>query len=200
MPFLDPAKPLATCSADSCQDCGVGEKIHCHFRPLDLAYFMILCLPGFLLGGKAILDQGWWWFIIWLGVLVLFFGFVEIRVMCSHCPHYAEEGFTLACWANNGMPKLWKYRPGPMSIWEKTVFLAGFAVVWGYPLVFLLMGSAWFLLLVYLLCVIALFMSLQLFLCSKCMNFACPLNRVDQAVRREFLRKNPRVQAAWEKS
>ncbi|GAJ20475.1 unnamed protein product, partial [marine sediment metagenome] len=25
---------------------------------------------------------------------------------------------TLKCWANYGSPKLWKYRPGPMSLNE----------------------------------------------------------------------------------
>ena len=36
----------------------------------------------------------------------------------------AETGTkTLKCWANYGSPKLWKYRPGPMSLAEKTVFI-----------------------------------------------------------------------------
>ncbi len=35
-------------------------------------------------------------------------------------------------WANYGMPKLWKYRPGPMTFWEKVIFCTGFGLVWGY--------------------------------------------------------------------
>jgi hypothetical protein len=46
------------------------------------------------------------------------FGLLEIRVMCSHCPHYAEAGRLLKCWANYGSPKLWAYRPGPMCRME----------------------------------------------------------------------------------
>jgi hypothetical protein len=165
---------------------------------LDLAHFLIICLPGFLLAGAAILGQSWWWFLLWLAIVVTYFGLVEIRVMCSHCPHYAEQGSTLSCWANHGSPKLWKYRPGPMSGMEKLVFFSGFLAVWGYPLVFFIWAGTWLLLLVYLISVTGFFMTLLLFFCTRCMNFACPLNRVDQDTRREFWRRNPQVGAAWE--
>jgi hypothetical protein len=39
--------------------------------------------------------------------------------------------------------------------------------------------------------------TLQTYLCSQCMNFACPLNRVDEATRRAFWARNPRVARAW---
>jgi hypothetical protein len=165
---------------------------------LDLAHFLIICLPGFLLAGAAILGQSGWWFVLWLAIVVTYFGLVEIRVMCSHCPHYAEQGSTLSCWANHGSPKLWKYRPGPMSSMEKLVFFGGFLAVWGYPLVFFIWAGTWLLLLVYLISVTGFFMTLLLFLCTRCMNFACPLNKVDQDTRREFFQRNPQVGAAWE--
>ena len=88
------------------------------------------------------MGQGQWWFILWIGIIVLYFGGVEIRVMCSHCPHYAENGLTLSCWANHGMPKLWKFKPGPMSFLEKVVFLGGFAAVWGYPIIFFIIPGS----------------------------------------------------------
>jgi hypothetical protein len=30
--------------------------------------------------------------LIWIATFVAYFGFIEIRVLCSHCPHYAEKG------------------------------------------------------------------------------------------------------------
>ena len=133
----------------------------------------------------------------WLILIIGYFGFVEIRVMCSHCPHYAEEGSTLKCWANYGSPKIWKYRPGPMTYWEKVMFFVGFALVWGYPLVFLIYGFQLFLLSVYLITVAGFFMTLRTFLCSQCINFACPLNTVPDTIRGAFFNKNPGVARAW---
>jgi hypothetical protein len=75
-----------------------------------------------------------WLLIPWLTMIIGYFGFIEIRVMCSHCPHYAESDSSLKCWANYGSPKIWKYRPEPMSFIEKAIFLGGFAIIWGYPL------------------------------------------------------------------
>jgi hypothetical protein len=130
-------------------------------------------------------------------MVVGYFGFIEIRVMCSHCPHYAEPGSSLKCWANYGSPKIWKYRPGPMTLIEKIVFLGGFIVVWGYPLFFLIPGHQWFLLIVYVLTVAAFFMTLKTFLCSQCINFSCPMNTVQDEVRRLFFERNPEVAKAW---
>jgi hypothetical protein len=157
----------------------------------------LIVSPSFLLGGAGIYHEGGWWLIPWLIIIIGYFGFAEIRVMCSHCPHYAEEGTSLKCWANYGSPKIWKYRPGSMTFWEKGVFFTGLALVWGYPLVFLLSGPQWFLLTVYLLSVAGFFMTLRVFLCSQCMNFACPLNTVKQKVRMHFFERNPQIAEAW---
>jgi hypothetical protein len=34
-------------------------------------------------------------------------------------------------------------------------------------------------------------------MCARCMNFACPFNRVDRAVREAFFARNPVVARAW---
>ncbi|MCP4694968.1 MAG: hypothetical protein GY859_43475, partial [Desulfobacterales bacterium] len=108
--FLDPDKPIATCESETCDDCTVRKTLSCHFTLGDLAHFLLLAFPSFLLGGAGIDHAGGWWLIPWLVIIIGFFGFVEIRVMCSHCPHYAEEGKSLKCWANYSSPKIWKYR------------------------------------------------------------------------------------------
>lgn len=195
--FLDPAKPIQTCISESCDGCAVHETLHCHFRPTDLIHFLFMALPTFLLGGAGVYRVSAWWLILWLVMIIGFFGFLEIRVLCSHCPHYAEPGSSLKCWANYGSPKIWKFRPGSLSFIEKIFLFSGFAVIWGYPLVFLLKDMQWFLLIVYVLSTAGFFMTLSRFLCTQCINFACPLNRVDDSVRLEFFKQNPEIAQAW---
>lgn len=200
MMFLNPKNPVATCESDSCDDCAINGNLHCHFSLKDWVHFLFIAFPSFLLGGAGIYHISGWMVIFWLFIIVGYFNFVEIRVMCSHCPHYAEEGRSLKCWANYGSPKLWKYRPGPMTIVEKTIFLGGFAIVWGYPLPFLIIGKQLFISIVYSITTIGFFLTLINFMCSQCMNFACPLNCVDEKVRDQFFYINPTVAEAWGKS
>lgn len=200
MLFFDPGKPLATCQEDSCRGCGIKGRIHCHFRLRDWLLFLLVALPCFVLGGVGINSLGSGFLAVWIILVTAFFGFVEIRVLCSHCPHYAESSSSLRCWANYGSPKLWRYRPGPMSGTEKSVFLGGLAVVWGYPLVFLILGGKMILLAAYALSTAAFFLALSRFMCSRCMNFACPLNRVKEQERSRFLEKNPRAADGWPRS
>jgi len=177
----------------------VPAVIRCHFRPKDLIHFLLISLPAFLIGGSGVLELGVWPLVVWIAMVVGFFGFLEIRVMCSHCPHYAEAGGTLSCWANHGSPKPWKYRPGPMSPPENAVFFGGLGAVFVYPLVFLAIGHSWFLLTLYVLTSSTFFVTLRMFLCSRCMNFACPLNGVGEAARELFFERNPSVAVAWQR-
>ena len=195
--FPDPLVPIATCEATDCTGCSIADSVHCHFCPADLVRFLLISIPAFLVGGAAVLSVGLAPLFIWVSIIVGFFGFAEIRVMCSHCPHYAEDGTTLGCWANHGSPKLWKYRPGPMSTTEYVVFFGGFVIVWGYPLAFFLVGGLWFLLGLYLLLTIGSFVVLKIVFCSKCINFACPLNGVPDEARILFFERNPSVGRAW---
>ncbi len=197
MAFPDPRKPIATCSATSCVDCPVSGKVHCHFRPKDLIHFLFISSPGFIIGGAVIFNFHHWLTAVYIAMIIGFFGFLEIRVMCSHCPHYAEDGLTLGCWANHGSPKLWKYRPGPMTRAEKFLFFAGLVIIWGFPIPLFLFTGSWFLLLLYILTNAGFYTTLKFCLCTKCMNFACPLNGVDKAVKEQFFLRNPSVAEHW---
>lgn len=197
MLFLDPEKPIATCESATCKDCPAGEAIHCHFSLNDWIHFLLLALPPFLLGGAGIYRVSGWMLWPWLAFAAAFFGFIEIRVMCSHCPHYFESGTTLKCWANYGSPKIWKYRPGPMTTLEKTIFLGSLWIIWGYPLVVLAATLQLFLWVVYAMTTGAFFVTLRRYLCSRCMNFACPLNTVKKDHRHQFFKNNPTVAKAW---
>ena len=196
--FLDPHKPLGTCQSQSCDGCPVHEDIVCHFNGTQLSHFFLIVLPAFLLGGSAIFRTGWIPLLVWIGIIIGFFMFTEIRVMCSHCPHYAEEGNSLQCWANYGAPRLWKYRPGPMTKMETFVFFAGFATVIGYPLTFFILSGWWFGLLLYAMVISGAYMSMRRLMCNQCINFACPLNITPCQVRDKFFDRNPVVAEAWQ--
>jgi hypothetical protein len=196
--FLDPQKPLSTCSSANCKGCPVQNHLSCHFNGRDLARFLVIAFPPFIVGGIGIARLNAWLLIPWIVLCLSYFGFIEIRVMCSHCPHYAEpDTKSLQCWANYGSPKLWKYRPGPMTRGEKFVFFAGLVLIAGYPLTFLLAEMQWLLLAVFLVTSVGLGALLQSQLCTQCMNFACPLNRVEPGVRALFFARNPVVSEAW---
>jgi hypothetical protein len=190
-------RPIATCRAETCEGCPTVNDLRCHFKPGDLIHFYLIVLPSFILGGAGILSINGWVFLLWIGILVGFFGFLETRVLCAHCPHYAEPESSLRCWANYGLPKIWKRRPGPMTLIEKSLLLGGFAVVWGYPLVCMFVGKKWFLLVVYALSASGFFLTLKKSLCTQCMNFACPLNAVADGIRSEFFKRNPDISKAW---
>ena len=78
---MDPTKPIAGCKAETCENCGIRPKVHCHFTLKELGHFYLFGLPPFLIGGRGVLSLGWPWFALYLAVVVGFFGFLEIRVM-----------------------------------------------------------------------------------------------------------------------
>lgn len=193
-------KPIATCVSAGCQACRLQGRVHCHFNLLDFAKFIAAVLPCFLVGALGIRRMGSDLLLPWVAICVFFFGFVEIRVLCSHCPHYAEPGSFLRCWANRGSPKLWKYRPGPLSRTERFILFGGFAAIWGYPFVILLLGKTWLLLIAFVLASVGFFVVLKRKFCSQCMNFACPLNGVSGEVRELFNVLNPGPAEGWKRS
>jgi hypothetical protein len=200
MAFSDASNPIATCVASDCNDCPVKTAVHCHFRPKDLAHFLLIVFPCFLIGGAGVLAYGVWPLAVWIATIVGFFGFLETREMCSHRPHCAEDGSTRGWGANHGSAKLWKYRPGLMSALEKLLFIGGFAVVWGYLLPFLWFGEKWFFFALYILTSAGFFMTLKFFLYSQYMNFACPRNSVGDIARKLFLQCNSSVAEHWQQA
>jgi hypothetical protein len=198
---LDPKQPLYTCAEKSCENCDVKQDLNCRFNIKQLLTFLMVAFPVFIIAGTGIYSFKPLLIIPWLLFIVLYFGIIEIRVMCSHCPHYAEpETGTLKCWANYGSPKLWQYRPGPMSIGEKIIFFSGLILIFVYPYPFLLISKNNLILILYSIGVFIGILFLQKFLCVRCMNFACPLNRVDKKVRSKFFKHNPKIENAWNKN
>jgi hypothetical protein len=198
--FLDPKKPLYTCNKQECDTCEIKSRINCHFNKRQVIGFLAFASPSFLIGGIGIWLFNPLFLIPWIIMFFSFFMFIEIRVMCSHCPHYAEpEIKTLKCWANYGAPKIWKYRPGPMSLYEKIIFFLGLSLIIIYPYIFFLFSKNHIIIIIYSIMIFIGFLMLLSFLCVRCMNFACPFNRVDENIRRKFFNNNLIVKRAWEK-
>lgn len=151
---------------------------------------MVLAGPGLVLGALGLRAAGWPCLLGWIVFCVGFFGLIEVRVLCTHCPHYLEPGLVLSCWANRGSPKLWRPRRGPLSWIEKAILVGGFGLIWGSPLAALLQSARWVLLLAFIGASAAFFVLLKRFFCTRCINLACPLSAVEPAVREEFKRLN----------
>lgn len=199
--FLNPKQPLSTCKNSDCEDCSVNKDLNCHFNLKQLIRFLAIVIPASVVGGIGIVIYNPMFIIIWISMFIIYFGFVEIRVMCSHCPHYAEPNLkSLKCWANYGSPKLWKYRPGPMSTMEIIIFKAGALIIFVYPIPFLILKFSilsYILLGIYSILIIVAYFLLKRYYCSHCINFACPLNNVEKEIREKFYAKNQIAKDAW---
>lgn len=185
----------------ACEDCSIAGRLKCHYRSADLFRFVgtfflfaVPALVGMILGGYG------WYIAGWVGFMVLFFSLWEIRILCSHCPYYAEEGRVLHCIANYGSPKVWRYHPEPMSTSEKIQLMIGFVILIGYPFPFILLGNQYAMALVALFGGVIFFGTLRKTTCSRCVNFSCPLNLVPKDVVDDFLTRNPVMRKAWEEN
>ena len=198
--FLEPDKSLYTCNAENCHNCGLSDKLVCHFNIKQLFGFLFVVSPSFIIAGIIIIKFNPFLLIPWIVFFLSYFGFVEIRVMCSHCPHYAESEIkTLKCWANYGSPKLWKYRPGPMSLNEKIIFYLGFTIILIYPITFFILENSYIFLGLYFVFIVLSKLALNKYYCTHCINFSCPFNNVNEEIRNKFFSKNPIVREAWKK-
>jgi len=187
--------------ASECTGCSLGERLKCRFRMGDLLHFMgmfgafaIPVIIGVIRGSYG------WWLLGWFAFAMLFFNLWESRILCSHCPYYAEKGNTLHCIANYGSLKVWKYHPEPMNQAEKIQLWIGFAILVGYPFPFLLLGGQFAFAFMALWGVSLFFWTLYKYVCSQCVNFSCPLNHVPKETVDAYLRRNPTIRQAWEAS
>ena len=199
--FLDPTKPLHTCIEDSCEDCEISDKIVCHFNFKQLVRFLLACAPCFALACFFFYQFQPYLLIPWISFILAYFGLIEIKALCSHCPHYAEPGTkSLKCWANYGSYKFWHYNAGPLSPISKTVFLAGLVIIFFSPLIPVIIQGYYVLLTAYIVSLALWTLMLKKLYCHYCINFACPLNSVDQEVKDIFFEKNPTIKNAWKNS
>ncbi|NIS81612.1 MAG: hypothetical protein GTO14_15725 [Anaerolineales bacterium] len=186
-------------SQEMCIDCNISGQLMCRYDRGDLFKFLLAFLPfgasvvvGFIRGGYGIYLLGW---LVYWG---LFFFIWEARVLCRHCPYWAEERKVLHCHANYGVLKIWAYDPSPLSKGEKVQLIVGMLIFVGYPFVFLLMGKQYLLTLVALGAVLLSGYNLRKNACPRCINFSCPLNTVPKPIVDSYLRHNAIMREAWE--
>jgi hypothetical protein len=217
------AKPSLTCTWDEesdCLNCEITGKLDCKWEQHLLIRFykgalplMIFAVVGFFIVGLLV---SWIPAFLYVGFWIFFFGFFETRILCSHCPYYAEEGRILHCLANHGTIKIWKYNPNPLNSFEKVGFLGGALFFVFFPVLTELWGLieihrsltnpslVSFILLGLILLGITggffFFYILRKKICPKCVNFSCPLNKVPKTIVNAYLDKNPVMKEAWLKS
>jgi hypothetical protein len=186
-------------TTDECRECNLAGKLNCRFNWGDLAYFAAIFLPPAAAAIAGMFIGGFGWFLMGWAIYAIFFFFVwEARVLCSHCPFWAEEGRVLHCLANHGVIKIWRFHPEPMSAAEQAQFLIGAGLLVVYPLPFLILGGQYPYAIIMLVGLVSFGFSLKKHVCTRCVNFSCPLNGVSKRDVDEYLRRNPLMFGAWQ--
>ncbi len=187
-----------------CKECDLHEKLFCQPKSKYIIYFGLPAVFAMIPAGIGLLTSEFELLVRilifggWIGYLMFFFFVWESRMVCNHCPYFAnDEQRTLHCPIDKGKLKTSKYNPGPASLSEKIQFLIGFAILLGYPIVFLALANQILLLLFTLGASVVWIIIIQLKVCTDCVNFACVLNRVPKSVRLQFFEKNPIIKKAW---
>ncbi len=191
---------ISSCGSEAdCGDCNEKKDLNCTFSYEKLLQFYGLFLPFAIPAIIGVRQSGYSSYLLgWLVMAIVFFGFWEIYILCSHCPYYALKGFTIKCIANFGCPKFWRYQPGPISKFKKVQLVIGFIIMSGYPFIFMILGHQYLLLFISLIGLLFFFGGLFKFKCSKCVNFSCLFNRVPVETVNAYLKKNPMMAKAWE--
>ncbi|MBN1375753.1 MAG: hypothetical protein JXA01_06335 [Dehalococcoidia bacterium] len=208
---------------DDCADCNLNSRLGCRYSRRDFWSFTLNQVPFFVMALvclvlTALISGQWWALIIYLVIVLAFFGAgIETRILCCHCPYWANGATRLNCWAYPNTPKFWKYRPGPMNKAEKALLICFFLIILLLPVVTMIYGI-WLVIVLsiqpqqlILFSAIAIaagttltglqfFYIMQHYFCSKCVNFSCPLNRVSGDIVRAYLGKNPVMKDAWQKT
>ncbi|MCG3216272.1 MAG: hypothetical protein KAS63_06110 [Candidatus Heimdallarchaeota archaeon] len=222
MNSVDPATiSVKNCIADedsSCIECELNGKLICfvdkkHANRFTLGNLIYRVLAIAIFTFSGLLIGHWWMLISYVSIMLLTFLIIEPRLLCSHCPFYEKEGKCLKCWALRGMPKLWKYRPGPISTTERIIMLIFGTYIDIFPFVGMIWGIVNFglnlegnlavgisLIISSILFLVVVFYFSKTLLgnnCKKCANFSCAMNKVPKEIVDIFLEKNPQMKKAW---
>lgn len=197
MKFFNPNQPIATCKSESCDDCSLSGNLDCHASATDLMRLLLMMSPAMLIGGSGVYQFKAGMLIPWLVILLGYIGIVELRLIGAYILPGEKKRVALKSLPRLSLLKIWNYRFGSMTLRKNRVFFIGSAFAWGYPIYFLISGDQLFLLLVYLLAATSFVVTMRSFLCSRCTDFSCPLNSVDDYVRSDFYECNPSVAKLW---
>lgn len=154
----------------------------------DYFYWNLFGLIPLLSACFAIVQYSSKWVFIYIIVFVCHFLILEYRFLCTHCTHYCNDSPTTNCMFLWGIPKFFKKRPRPLNKFDMVMLIIGFSITIFFPLYWLL--KSWQLCIVYFLSWIALVMTMKRYECTRCTYFHCPLNNVDELVKKEFIDRN----------
>ncbi|MFW9895518.1 MAG: hypothetical protein ACFFD7_06920 [Candidatus Thorarchaeota archaeon] len=186
---------------EQCNNCVLKDRLICHYQKNYLFSFLGIFLVFAVTNFIGVIIAGFGWYLLgWVAFWLFFFEFWEIRILCSHCPYYAEEGRSLHCNANYSSLKLWRYHPEPMTLSEKIQLLIGLVILFGYPMVFLIIGGQFIFTAISIVEIIVFFGFILIKRCGSCLNFSCPFNHVKKEMVDAFLKRNPVMRKAWEES
>jgi hypothetical protein len=196
------SNPYNICSCEpeaNCKNCNEKEDLNCRFSFAKLFQFYCLFLPFAIPAIIGVEQSGYSSYLWgWVIMAIVFFGFWEIYILCSHCPFYALNDGLIVCIANFGCPQFWRYQPGPISKSKKIQLVIGFIIMSGYPFIFMILGHQYLLFFISFFGLLFFFGGLFKFKCTKCVNFSCVFNRVPKNIVDSYLKKNPIMEKAWE--
>jgi len=180
-----------------------------------LLEFSFLFMAVFGVFITSLLLDNWWLVVVYILFIPLFFLVIQSRITCSHCPYYAEQRRVLHCTENHFTPKLWRYHPEPIVLWEKIGTVLGFGFLGSFPILVELYGIWVFLqrsvemvsflgyfgIFLGTLFTLGVFYLTFFFLyCPHCVNFSCIFNKVPKEFVNEYLKRNPTMKKAWEEA
>ena len=129
--------PCSVQPALNCEDCTIQFRLMCRYGQVDTLPIFMVAIPFFVTIIGVVIAAGFGCYLLgWLAYVLFSFIVWEGCVLCSHCPYWTKPSTILRCHANYGVPKIWKYRPGPMNRVEKIQFRVGTVLLIADPIPF----------------------------------------------------------------
>ena len=190
---------------NECSGCELESKINCKWERRLLWQFQSVFSPYLLISTIGLILFSYWsgirvYSIVYSCFLVVYFFFIRLKVLCSHCPYYDQKKFL------EPLPKIWTYQSKPMNLFEKIVNFTGHFFFILFPTTIQSYGL-WFLinkigipkntqiitisifLVVTILTAFYYVVGLAVKLCTKCVNIQCPQNRVSKELVKLYISK-----------
>ena len=148
----------------------------------DFLYWNSVLAVPFVTACIAIFKTSILWLIFYIAICIVLTT-VIYRFYCTHCPHYTQSKNTTKCMFFWGIPKFFNSRPGPLTLFEKTVSMTAPAIILFFPFYWLILQPG--LLVIYVLSLAVFVTTIRRNECHRCVYFNCPANCVPDDVRNE---------------
>jgi hypothetical protein len=164
----------------------------CVHSKKDLLNFAVLIMNIFVpFCAGMVAGKHYYGILFWIILDLIFFVYVEAFILCRHCPQYKEEGKTLRCHANWGLPKIPSYDPRPMNRIEQVVWLFYVSLIVFYWIPFFILAKQWIFLGWASVSSIVSIYQLSETKCTRCSMISCPINRVPDNVKQTICKYYP---------